>query len=288
VLSGVDVLSKAHAYRPQVLDLLGLPPAPPSPSSGSGSTGARLPHDGELCAMASLCCACPRGLVLVLDTYDCMRSGLPNVMALCLALHDAKHSIQGIPTTTHRHRQGDRKVMNVFGMFVCVGVRLANGDLAYVSLRVREAFTRAEEEWGGRQGLWRSLTIMGSSELHEGFLLSLAKTPLPSPLDLKLTRLRRQSSSGSTGSTGGGEGEGGGGRRHGMDSFGIGTHLVTCQVPHITTSQHIPSKKRPARPCPSDRRLLCLCVWWGVGSGGLGVCVQASAAVWQSPHQAEQ
>lgn len=97
MLSGVDVLSKAHAYRPQVLELLGLPPAPTSPITSS--TGARLPHEGELSAMASLCCASPKGLVLVLDTYDCMRSGLPNVMALVLALHDAKHSIQGNDTT---------------------------------------------------------------------------------------------------------------------------------------------------------------------------------------------
>lgn len=117
---------------------------------------------------------------------------------------------------------------------VCVGVRLDSGDLAYVSLRVREAFTSADEAWGSRQGLWRSLTIMGSSELHEAFLLSLAKTPGPKPLDLKLTRLRRQGSNSSTGSTGGGEGEGGGGRRHGMDAFGIGTHLVTCQVLDLT------------------------------------------------------
>lgn len=100
MLCGVDVLAKAHAYRPQVLELLGLPPAPPT-----GSTGAKLPHDGELCAMASLCCACPKGLVLVLDTYDWLRSGLPNVMALVLALHDVKHSIQGNTTYIHTDRQ---------------------------------------------------------------------------------------------------------------------------------------------------------------------------------------
>lgn len=136
-------------------------------------------------------------------------------------------------------------------------MRLASGDLAYSSLRVREAFTRAEEEWGSRQGLWRSLTIMGSSELHEGFLLSLAKTPLPSPLDLKLTRLRRQSSNGSTGSTGGGRGrEGGDG---GMAWIPLASAHTSSHARYLS-SQHIPRKQRPARPCPSERRLLCLCV----------------------------
>jgi nicotinate phosphoribosyltransferase len=72
------------------------------------------------------------------------------------------------------------------------GVRLDSGDLAYLSLQVRSFFRRVASEFPGVEWL-AATTIVASNDINEDILHSLNS------------------------------------QGHSIDSFGIGTHLVTCQ-----------------------------------------------------------
>ncbi|EER09290.1 nicotinate phosphoribosyltransferase, putative [Perkinsus marinus ATCC 50983] len=76
-----------------------------------------------------------------------------------------------------------------------VGIRLDSGDLAYLSMRAREVFSTTAEVFAneGFQFIARS-RIVASNDINEAVLLSLHDQP------------------------------------HSIDSFGIGTNLVTCQA----------------------------------------------------------
>jgi nicotinate phosphoribosyltransferase len=93
-----------------------------------------------------------------------MRSGLPNFVAVALALHACGHQ--------------------------AVGVRLDSGDLAYQSKEARKLFKAV----GGAFGIpgFASLNITASNDINEETLDALNK------------------------------------QGHEVDTFGIGTHLVTC------------------------------------------------------------
>ena len=43
---------------------------------------------GELAAFVSYACAYPNGLLVLVDTYDTLNSGVPNFLAVALALRD--------------------------------------------------------------------------------------------------------------------------------------------------------------------------------------------------------
>ncbi|XP_013378806.1 nicotinate phosphoribosyltransferase-like [Lingula anatina] len=122
-------------------------------------------HMGELAAFVSYARAFPTGFLALLDTYDVMKSGVHNFCAVCLALHDL----------------GYRPV----------GVRLDSGDLAYLSLLLRERFKKVAEkfnlDWFGK------LTIVASNDIDEDTIHSLNQ------------------------------------QGHSIDAYGIGTHLVTCK-----------------------------------------------------------
>ncbi|XP_034837771.1 nicotinate phosphoribosyltransferase isoform X2 [Maniola hyperantus] len=121
--------------------------------------------DGELAALISYAQAFPSGFLALVDTYDVKRSGLLNFCAVALALNDCGYK--------------------------AVGIRIDSGDLAYLSVLVRDTFHQVAEQF---QVPWFSnLTIVASNDINEETILSLHE------------------------------------QGHAIDCFGIGTHLVTCQ-----------------------------------------------------------
>ncbi|OWF41734.1 Nicotinate phosphoribosyltransferase [Mizuhopecten yessoensis] len=121
--------------------------------------------NGELAAFISYASAFPDGFLALIDTYDVIKSGLPNFCTVALALHELGYEPRGI--------------------------RLDSGDLSYLSNHVRSRFKKVAESlklpWFGK------LTIVASNDINEDTIHSLNQ------------------------------------QGHEIDSFGIGTHLVTCQ-----------------------------------------------------------
>ncbi|KAB5547822.1 hypothetical protein DKX38_011228 [Salix brachista] len=121
-------------------------------------------NQSELAAFTSYALAFPISFLALVDTYDVMRSGIPNFCAVALALNDLGYK--------------------------AVGIRLDSGDLAYLSCEARKFFSAVEKEFGvpgfGKTG------ITASNDLNEETLDALNK------------------------------------QGHEVDSYGIGTYLVTC------------------------------------------------------------
>lgn len=87
---------------------------------------------GELAAFRAYAAAFPDSATLLIDTYDTLRSGLPNAITVARELAEQGHRLQG--------------------------VRLDSGDLAYLSRRVREALNAAGFE---------DVRIVASNDLDE-------------------------------------------------------------------------------------------------------------------------
>lgn len=121
-------------------------------------------NQSELAAFASYGLAFPGSFLALVDTYDVMRSGVPNFCAVALALNDLGYR--------------------------AVGIRLDSGDLAYQSCEARKFFQTIEKEFGVPG--FGKMNITASNDLNEETLDALKK------------------------------------QGHEVDSFGIGTHLVTC------------------------------------------------------------
>jgi nicotinate phosphoribosyltransferase len=102
-------------------------------------------NTGELTAFTAYARAFPNALLALVDTYDTLKSGVPNFLAIALALH----------------RLGYR----------AVGVRLDSGDLAYLSKQTRKMFRAV----GKRLGLdyFEKFSITASNDINEDTLVSL-------------------------------------------------------------------------------------------------------------------
>lgn len=104
-------------------------------------------NQSELAAFISYALAFPNSFLALVDTYDVMRSGIPNFCAVALALIDLGYK--------------------------AVGIRLDSGDLAYLSSETRKFFCTIEEEFGvsgfGKMG------ITASNDLNEETLDALNK-----------------------------------------------------------------------------------------------------------------
>jgi nicotinate phosphoribosyltransferase len=160
-------------------------------------------NEGELASFIVYAQAFPEGFLALVDTYDTLKSGVPNF--ICVALGLLKLG------------------------YTPIGVRLDSGDLSYLSKGTR----RMLNEIGARTDpdLSKCL-ILASNEINKSVLIS----------------LRQQG--------------------HEIDTFGIGTHLVTCDdqpalgcvyklveakgIPRIKLSQElskmtIPGKKEAYR-----------------------------------------
>src|SRR5512136_149634 len=160
-------------------------------------------NEGELASFIAYAQAFPRGFLALVDTYDTLKSGVPNFVCVALGLL----------------RLGYKPI----------GIRLDSGDLSYLSRGTRKVF----DEMGAKTdpNLSKCL-IMASNEINKSVLISLKQ------------------------------------QGHEIDTFGIGTHLVTCDdqpamgciyklvevkgIPRIKLSQElgkmtIPGKKEAYR-----------------------------------------
>ncbi|KAL5184284.1 Nicotinate phosphoribosyltransferase 1 [Glycine soja] len=107
-------------------------------------------NQSELAAFTSYALAFPDGFLALVDTYDVMRSGIPNFCAVALALSDLGYK--------------------------AVGIRLDSGDLAYLSCEVRKFFYSIENEFGVPG--FGKLQITASNDLNEETLDALNKQKL--------------------------------------------------------------------------------------------------------------
>ncbi|KAK1300816.1 hypothetical protein QJS10_CPB13g00629 [Acorus calamus] len=104
-------------------------------------------NQSELAAFTSYSLAFPRNFLALVDTYDVMRSGIPNFCAVALALNDLGYK--------------------------AAGIRLDSGDLAYLSIEARKFFCSVEKEFGV-PGFGKML-ITASNDLNEETLDALNK-----------------------------------------------------------------------------------------------------------------
>jgi nicotinate phosphoribosyltransferase len=124
MLDGVDIVSEIEKYRAEM---------------GWGHT-----NQGELAAFISYAQAFPDGFLALVDTYDTLRSGVPNFLLVALALSKLGHAP--------------------------LGVRLDSGDLAWLSRETRRLFREVSGAYGVR---FESLQIFASNDINEAILLSL-------------------------------------------------------------------------------------------------------------------
>jgi nicotinate phosphoribosyltransferase len=101
-------------------------------------------NEGELAAFISYAQAFPAGYLALVDTYDTLKSGVPNFICVAAALMQL----------------GYRPM----------GVRLDSGDLSYLSRATRRMFKEAGEALGLDL---ESLQIAASNDINEAILLSL-------------------------------------------------------------------------------------------------------------------
>ncbi|XP_009607893.1 nicotinate phosphoribosyltransferase 2 [Nicotiana tabacum] len=104
-------------------------------------------NQSELAAFTSYALAFPGNFLALVDTYDVMRSGIPNFCAVALALNDLGYK--------------------------AVGIRLDSGDLAYQSCEARKFFRAIEKEFG-LPGFGK-MNITASNDLNEETLDALNK-----------------------------------------------------------------------------------------------------------------
>ncbi|KAF0893828.1 hypothetical protein E2562_029712 [Oryza meyeriana var. granulata] len=104
-------------------------------------------NQSELAAFASYALAFPSNFLALVDTYDVMRSGIPNFCAVALALHDLGYKASGI--------------------------RLDSGDLAYLSIEARKVFRAIEKEFN--VPAFGKMIITASNDLNEETIDALNK-----------------------------------------------------------------------------------------------------------------
>ncbi|KAL3525682.1 hypothetical protein ACH5RR_014054 [Cinchona calisaya] len=104
-------------------------------------------NQSELAAFTSYALAFPNNFLALVDTYDVVRSGIPNFCAVALALNDLGHK--------------------------ALGIRLDSGDLAYLSCEARKFFHSIEKEFGVPD--FGRTSITASNDLNEETLDALNK-----------------------------------------------------------------------------------------------------------------
>lgn len=80
-----------------------------------------VPNDGELAAFIGYAICFPSGFLALVDTYNTLKSGVPNFIAVALALRDCG--------------------------YIAKGVRLDSGDIAYLSRETRRLLVAAAAQF---------------------------------------------------------------------------------------------------------------------------------------------
>lgn len=101
--------------------------------------------EGELAAFCSYAISFPDAFLALIDTYDVVKSGLPNFCTVALALHEIGYTPKG--------------------------VRLDSGDLAYLSHISRKMFQVVAEKFD--IPMFAKLTIVASNDINEDTIHSL-------------------------------------------------------------------------------------------------------------------
>lgn len=105
-------------------------------------------NESELAAFTSYALAFPSAFVALVDTYDVLKSGLPNFCAVALALRELGYA--------------------------ALGIRLDSGDLSYLSKRARVFLANVERLLGTKiADNLSAVTITASNDIHEEVLYSL-------------------------------------------------------------------------------------------------------------------
>jgi nicotinate phosphoribosyltransferase len=101
----------------------------------------------ELLSFAAYARTFPKAFVALVDTYDTLKSGVPNFLSVALALDHIGYK--------------------------AIGLRLDSGDISYISKETRQMFIAAAEKFN--KEYFKKLTIFASNELSEEIILSLNK-----------------------------------------------------------------------------------------------------------------
>lgn len=109
-----------------------------------GKNLLQMTKEGELAAFAAFAMTFPNNFLALVDTYNMLYSGLPNFLAVALAMY---------------RRGGEPR-----------GLRIDSGDLAYLSREARRQFRQCEEAFGFP---FSSLLIVVSNDLTEAAITAL-------------------------------------------------------------------------------------------------------------------
>ena len=121
-------------------------------------------RDSELAAFIAYALSFPKACLCLIDTFDVLKSGLPNFICTAVALYKAGYK--------------------------ALGIRIDSGDLAYLSRMIHKEYEAMEATYNVP---FASMIVVASNDINVDVLYSLNK------------------------------------QNHRIDSFGIGTNLVTCQ-----------------------------------------------------------
>ena len=97
-------------------------------------------NQSELAAFTSYALAFPTSFLALVDTYDTLKSGMPNFLAVGLALHSCGYKP--------------------------VGIRIDSGDLSYLSLRAREMLQCTQDMLGNLAQGFAKLAITASNDIN--------------------------------------------------------------------------------------------------------------------------
>lgn len=102
--------------------------------------------DGELKAFVAYAIAFPDSFLALIDTYDVLRSGVVNFVAVSLALHDLGYR--------------------------SMGCRIDSGDLSYLSRELRDRFVTVSKMRDDYE-FFAKMTIVASNDINEETIMSL-------------------------------------------------------------------------------------------------------------------